>query len=37
MDYFYMGQKDEDAKESPMLVVINEEPGEKFARATGQN
>ena len=31
-----MSQKDEDAKEFPMLVVINGESGEKIARATGK-
>ena len=35
MDYFYMSQKDEEAKENPILVVLNEESNEKYARATG--
>ena len=36
MDYFYMSQKDEEAKENPNLVVINEASNEKYARAAGQ-
>ena len=36
MDYFYLSQKDEDAKENPVLVVVNEKTGEKFARAAGR-
>ena len=35
MDYFYASGRDEKAKENPMLVVINEESGEKYARAVG--
>ena len=35
MDYFYASAKDEKAKENPLLVVINEESGEKYARAVG--
>ena len=37
MDYFYLSQKDEKAKEFPMLVAVDESTGEKFARATGRN
>ena len=36
MDYFYMSQKDEEAKENPLLVVVNEDSGEKYARMTGR-
>ena len=36
MDYFYMSQKDEKAKEHPMIVAVDESTGDKFARATGQ-
>ena len=36
MDYFYMSQKDEEAKDNPILVVVNESSGEKYARAAGQ-
>ena len=35
MDYFYMSQKDEEAKENPILVVLNEESNEKYPTATG--
>ena len=35
MDYFYMSKQDEEAKENPMLVMLNEETNEKFARAVG--
>ena len=34
MDYFCMSQRDD--KENPMLVVLNEESNEKFARMTGR-
>ena len=36
MDYFYMSKKDEDAKEFPLIVAVDEETGDKFARATGK-
>ena len=36
MDYFYMSQRDEEAKDNPMLVVLNLESNEKFARMTGR-
>ena len=35
MDYLYMSQKDEEAKENPVLIVLNEATGEKYARAAG--
>ena len=36
MDYFYMSQHDEKAKEYPLLVAVDESTGEKFARTTGR-
>ena len=36
MDYFYMSKKDEEAKSFPILVAVDEETGDKFARATGR-
>ena len=36
MDYFFMSKQDEDAKENPILVVLNEDTNEKYARATGR-
>ncbi len=36
MDYFYLRQRGDEAKEFPLIVVVNEESGEKFARATGK-
>ena len=36
MDYFYMSKQDEEAKENPMLVVLNEQTNERYARATGR-
>ena len=36
MDYFYMSTKDEEAKENPVLVMVNEDTGEKFGRAAGR-
>ena len=33
MDYFYMSQKDEEAKEKPVLLAVNEATGGKYARA----
>ncbi len=35
MDYGFMSTKDEEAKENPMLVMVNEKTGDKFARAAG--
>ena len=31
-----MSKQDEDAKENPILVVLNEDTNEKYARATGR-
>ena len=36
MDYLYMSKQDEEAKENPMLVVLNEQTNERYARATGR-
>ena len=36
MDYFYMSQAGEDANENPCLVVVDEETGERYARAIGR-
>ena len=35
MDYFFMSTKDEEAKENPLIVMMDEETGEKYARAVG--
>ncbi len=35
MDYFFMSSKDEEAKENPLIVMMDEETGEKYARAVG--
>ena len=36
MDYFFMSRKDEEAKENPVLGMVDESTGDKYARATGQ-
>ena len=36
MDYHYMRKKDEEACKNPVLVIIDEQTGEKYARATGK-
>ena len=36
LDYFYMSQQDEEANKNPLLVVVDEKSGEKYARATGK-
>ena len=35
MDYFFMSQADEKASQNPMLVMVDETTGEKYARAVG--
>ena len=35
MGYFYISTKDEEAKENPILVVLNKESNAKYAGATG--
>ena len=36
MDYFFMSKADEAAKDNPVICMLDEETGEKFARAVGQ-
>ena len=36
MDYFFMSTKDEEAKDSPIIGMIDEATGEKCARAVGK-
>ena len=36
MDYVFMSQEDEEAKENPVFVVLNEATNERYARATGK-
>ena len=36
MDYFFMSTVDEAASSNPLLVVLDESTGEKYARAVGQ-
>ena len=33
MDYFHLGEEDKEAKENPMIVIVEEGLGEKYARA----
>ena len=33
MDYLYLGEQEKEAKDSPMLVIVDEATGEKYARA----
>ena len=35
MDYMFMSEKDEKAFENPVIVMVDEETGDKFARAAG--
>ena len=35
MDYFFMSKKDAEAKENPILGMVDEMAGGKFARAAG--
>ena len=35
LDYFYMSQADEDACANPILIMVDESTGEKYARAAG--
>ena len=35
MDYFYCGTEGESAHQSPVLVVLDESTGERYARAVG--
>ena len=36
MDYFYFSQEDEKASKNPMLVMVDEEVGEKYARVVAK-
>ena len=36
MDYWFMGEDDREAGENPLIVVVNERTGEKYARAVGR-
>ena len=35
MDYYFMSKKDEEAKENPIMGMVDEQTGEKYARAVG--
>ena len=35
MDYFFMSEEDQAANENPLLVMLDEETGDKYARAVG--
>jgi hypothetical protein len=35
MDYFFMGKVDEQASTNPLIVMVDEDTGEKYARAVG--
>ena len=35
-DYFFMSHQDEAANENPMLIMLDESTGDKYARAVGQ-
>jgi len=35
MDYFFLSKKDEEAKENPMIAMVDESTGERYARAAG--
>ena len=35
-DYFFMSHQDEAANENPMLIMVDEGTGDKYARAVGQ-
>ena len=36
MDNFFISKQDEEAKDKPVIVMLDEETGEKYARATGR-
>ena len=36
IDYFFMSKKDEAAHENPLVVMLDEATGEKYARAVGK-
>ena len=36
MDYFFLSTQDEEAKDNPMIAMVDESTGEKYARAAGK-
>ncbi len=36
MDYFFMSQEEEKASQNPMIVMLDEETGNRYARAVGR-
>ena len=36
LDYWYMSERDREAKSNPLVVMVNEETNERYARALGQ-
>ena len=36
MDYFFMSKADEEAKDNPIIVMVDEQTGEKYSRAAGK-
>ena len=36
MDYFFMSKADEEAKENPIIGMVDEQTGEKYSRAAGK-
>ena len=36
MDYFFMSKEDEGAHKNPLIVMVDEDTGEKYARAVGR-
>ena len=35
MDYFFMSREDEEASKNPLLVMVDEKSGSRYARAVG--
>ena len=35
MDYFFMSKEEESAQDNPMLVMVDEQTGDRYARMTG--
>ena len=35
MDYFFISKRDEEAKVNPVIAMVDEETGERYARAAG--
>ena len=36
MDYFFMSKEDESASKNPMLLMVDEKPGARYARLVGR-